>query len=354
MSSEENNAAVGARPSIDNTGTLTKTATHEKIAILNKIDRVAVCSRSFSQDPVLRNELLGRYQHVTFNETNRTLVGDELISFLRGHEKAIVALEVMNEKILAGVPDLKVIGKYGVGMDKIDFEALARRGIVFGWTGGVNKRSVAELTISFALSCLRGVFYSGLGVRHGKWEVFKGREFGAATIGLIGCGHVGKEVARLSRAFGTRVLAYDILDFSQFYAETGVIPASFAQVLSESDVISLHVPLTSQTRGMLGSGQFSQMKPSAFLVNTARGGIVDELALVEALRSGKLAGAAFDVFAEEPPQNSALLELPNFWATPHIGGSSRQAILAMGRAAIDGLDQYRPASDFVEMFRGCH
>ncbi len=319
----------------------------------NKLDRVAVCSRSFSQDPILREELLKRYEHVTFNETNRTLTGEELIGFLRGHEKAVVGLEVINDKILAGIPDLKVIGKYGVGMDKIDFEALARRGIGFGWTGGVNKRSVAELTINFALSCLRGVFSSGLGVRHGKWDVYKGREFGSSTIGLIGCGHVGKEVARLSRSFGTRVLAYDILDYSSFYAETGVIPASFAQVLSESDIVSLHVPLTGQTRGMLGVGQFSQMKPTTFLVNTARGGIVDEVALAEALRSGKIAGAAFDVFAEEPPQNSALLEFPNFWATPHIGGSSRQAVLAMGRAAIVGLDQYRPAAEVVEMFRGC-
>ncbi|MES2963264.1 MAG: phosphoglycerate dehydrogenase [Bdellovibrionota bacterium] len=313
----------------------------------NDREKVAVCSRSFSQDPQLRRELLERYVHVTFNETGKSLAGEELVTFLRGHQKAIVALEAIDEGLLGKLPDLRVIGKYGVGMDKVDFEALARHGIRFGWTGGVNRRSVAELTIAFAISMLRGVTSAGLGVREGRWENFKGRELGSSTLGLVGCGHVGKEVAVLARAFGTRVLAHDLLDFEGFYNKHGIETATLEQLLSQSDVVSLHVPLTNETRSMISDRELESFKQGAYLINTARGGIVDEAALERSLSSGHLGGAAFDVFHIEPPIETSLIALKNFWATPHIGGSSKEAILAMGRAAISGLDEHRSAIEFI-------
>lgn len=316
---------------------------------MNTRDRVAVCSRSFSQDPRLRKELLARYSNVTFNETGRTLKGDELAEFLSGHQKAIIGLEVVDRQLVAKLPMLQVIGKYGVGMDKVDFACLQAAGIRFGWTPGVNRRAVAELTIGFALSLLRGVAASGLGVRMGRWEVFKGRELGSATLGLVGCGHVGKEVAKLARAFGAKVLAYDIVPNEEFYSANGVLAApDLASLLGVCDIVSLHVPLNASTQGLFSSAVLAQMRDGAYLINTARGGIVDEIALREGLRTGRIAGAAFDVFAEEPPTDRELLTLANFLATPHIGGSSSEAILAMGRAAIAGLDDFREARTFVD------
>ncbi len=146
-------------------------------------------------------------------------------------------------------------------------------------------------------------------------------------------------LARLLRAFGCTVLAHDILDFPEFYAETGVEPVALDDLLGRADVVSIHLPLDATTRGMLGRERLALMREDAVLINTARGEIVDEAALKDMLKGGNLAAAAFDVFAAEPPEDAELLALPNFLATPHIGGSAEEAILAMGRAAIAGLDR---------------
>ncbi len=316
---------------------------------LNTVDRVAVCSRSFSQDPILRAEVLQRYQHVSFNETGKTLIGEDLYRFLSNHSKAIVGLERIDEQLIRRLPDLKVIGKYGVGMDAIDFNALQSADIRFGWTGGVNRRSVAELVIAFSIAMLRSAFSSGVALRESKWEPTKGRELGASRLGLIGCGFVGQEVARLARAFGTEIWAYDIRDLGFEYQSIGIRSASMQEILCESDIVSLHVPLTAKTRGMIGPTELAQMKRTSILINTSRGGIVDEDALESAILKGEIAGAAFDVFRDEPPRQRPLLMAPNFWGTPHIGGSSREAILAMGRAAIAGLDHHQAADRFLSL-----
>jgi len=156
---------------------------------------------------------------------------------------------------------------------------------------------------------------------------------------VIGCGQVGKLVARLSKAFGADVLAFDILPYEDFYRESGVRPVPLDLLLRESDIVTLHVPLDRSTRGLIGAGELARMKPNAFLINTARGSLVDEGALQAALESRQLAGAAFDVFSIEPPVGLGLLTLPNFIGTPHVGGGTEEAVLAMGRAAIRGLDE---------------
>jgi D-3-phosphoglycerate dehydrogenase len=151
---------------------------------------------------------------------------------------------------------------------------------------------------------------------------------------------VGKDLATLLRAFGCQVLAHDILDFPDFYAQHQIRATGLEALLRESDVVTLHVPLDASTKGLLGPARLALLKPTAILINAARGGLVDEQALKLRLRDGHLAAAAFDVFAIEPPVDQDLLALPNFLATPHIGGSSAEAILAMGRSAIDGLDSH--------------
>ncbi len=301
---------------------------------------IAVASRSFSRHPVLRAELLARYPAARFNDDGVSLAGEGLIGFLRGAEKAITALERLDDDVFAALPGLKVVSKYGVGFDMIDLEAMTGRGVKLGWTGGVNRRSVAELVISLAIAMLRRLPEATAGVRAGNWAQIRGRQLGSCTVGIIGCGHVGKLLGRLLLPFGCRVLAHDILDFPDYYAETGVEASGLEGLLRQSDIVTVHLPLDRSTTNILNAERLALMRPGGFLINAARGGLIDEAALKSRLIDGRLAGAAFDVFVEEPPTDRQLLELPTFIVTPHIGGSTEEAILNMGRAAIRGLDDY--------------
>jgi len=305
---------------------------------MNNNIKVAVCSRSFSNNRVLRELLLSRYRNVTFNDKGVSLNGDSLVEFLRGHEKAITALEVIDDSILSQLPELKIIGKYGVGLDMIDMDAMRRHGKCLGWTGGVNRRSVSELVISFAIALLRHVPAAHREVLSGTWRQHVGGYLSGRTVGIIGCGHIGKDLVPLLEAFGCTILVNDIVEYPEFYRSHNIGLISIEELLSRSDIVTLHVPLDESTRGMINEQRLSLMKPTAILINAARGGLIDEVALKMSLKDKRLAAAALDVFAEEPPQDRELLELPNFLVTPHIGGSADEAILAMGRAAINGLD----------------
>lgn len=301
--------------------------------------KVAVCSRSFSQNSILRNELLARYQQTTFNDAGIQLKGDSLVDFLRGHDKAITALETIDEYVLARLPELQVISKYGVGLDMINMAAMRAHGKRLGWTSGVNRRSVSELVIMFAIAMLRHVPVANREVLSGTWRQHVGGYLSGRTVGIIGCGHVGKDLAQLLQPFGCPILVNDIRDYPDFYEAHGIKPVALEKLLTQSDLVTLHVPLDESTRGMLDERRLALMKPTAVLLNAARGGLVDEAALKCMLQEKRLAAAAFDVFAIEPPTDQELLSLPNFLATPHIGGSAHEAILAMGRAAINGLDE---------------
>jgi D-3-phosphoglycerate dehydrogenase len=300
--------------------------------------RVAVASRSFSRHPALRQALLERYANVTFNDQGLSLKGAGLIDYLRGHDKAITALEVLDDSIFAALPELKVVGKYGVGLDMIDLDAMQRRGVKLGWTGGVNKRSVSELVISFAIALLRHVPHAHREILDGVWQQHMGRQITGRTFGIIGCGHIGKDLVPLLKAFSCQVLAHDVLDFSEFYAEHGVEAVGLENLLRRAEIVTLHLPLDDSTRNILSVERMALMRDDAVLINVARGGLVDEVALRDRLVDGRLAGAAFDVFAIEPPEDLGLLKLKNFLVTPHIGGSSEEAVLAMGMAAIHGLE----------------
>lgn len=306
---------------------------------MNKSERIAVCSRSFSRNSVLRAELLSRYEHVTFNDSGIQMEGDELVAFLKGHDKAITALEKITDSVLSQLPELKVIGKYGVGLDMIDMDAMRRHGKRLGWTGGVNRRSVSELVIAFMVSLLRFVPQAQQEVRSGTWRQHVGGLVSGRTVGIIGCGHIGKDLISLLRPWGCNILANDILDFSEFYAENEVEAVSLEELLARSDIVTLHVPLDASTRNMLSAERLHLMKEKAILINAARGGLLDEAEVRVMLKSGRLAAAAFDVFNAEPPEDTELIQLTNVMVTPHIGGSAAEAILAMGIAAIEGLDK---------------
>ena len=299
---------------------------------------VAVASHSFSKNATLRQELVERYRAARFNETGWPLTGEALVDFLRGHEKAITGLERLDEPVFRAVPELRVVSKYGVGLDMIDLDAARRCGVSIRWTPGVNRQAVAELTICFMIALCRSVVPLARETGAGSWRHPGGRQLSSALVGVLGCGHVGQQVARICRAFGATVLAHDVRSYDAFYRAYSVAPVSLESLLTDSDIVTIHLPLDASTRGLIGSRELGLMKRTAYLINTARGGIVDERALKDALVHDRLAGAAFDVFAEEPPGDRDLLSLDRFVGTPHIGGGTDEAVLAMGRAAIEGLD----------------
>jgi D-3-phosphoglycerate dehydrogenase len=270
-----------------------------------------------------------------------------LVNFLSGYEKAITGLEKIDEALLLQLPELKVIGKYGVGLDMVDLQAMSNLGLKLGWTGGINKRSVSELVVSFAVALLHRAIYANAEVRSGNWSQVKGRQLSKCTFGIIGCGHIGKDVVRLLQPFQCKILAHDILVFKEFYEEYQVAPVGLLQLLEESDVITLHLPLDDSTENILSREKLEMIKKDAVLINLARGGLVDELALKETLLAKKLSGAALDVFEIEPPVDTDFVNMKNVLVTPHIGGSTEEAILAMGMAAIEGLENSKDPLEFL-------
>lgn len=301
---------------------------------------LAVASRSFSQNVDLRNEVLKLYPDAKFNYEGLSLNGDSLVEFLSGYEKAILGLETIDESVLSRLPDLKVIGKYGVGLDMLDLEAMNKFNVSLGWTGGVNKRSVSELVVSFAIYLLRRVAFANNEVKRGEWYQVKGRQLTGRTFGIVGCGHIGKDLVKLLKPFGCKVLVNDILDYSDFYKDNNITAVSLDTLIKRSDVVSLHLPLNDSTTNIINEDHIKSFKKGSIFINIARGGLIDEDALERALLDGTIGGAALDVFAVEPPLNSNIANLENVIVTPHIGGSTEEAIYAMGMSAINGLDDF--------------
>jgi D-3-phosphoglycerate dehydrogenase len=208
----------------------------------------------------------------------------------------------------------------------------------FGYTWGVNKLAVAELALGFMLMGLRWVMPLNVAMRAGERPRLRnGRFLTGRVVGIHGCGNIGKEVVRLLQPFQCQIIACDIKDYSDFYRQWNVTPVSFDELLARSEVLTLHLPKTRQTLGLYSREALGKLRPDCLLVNTCRGGIVDEAALLERLESNPLAAACFDVFAVEPAENDRLLRHPNMLATPHIGASTEETRLILVRAAIRGL-----------------
>ncbi len=298
---------------------------------------IAVCSRTFSKHPILREELFSKFSNVVFNDSGKNLQDIELVSFLKNKVAALVALEKINDDVLSQLPELKLISKYGVGLDNLDLDAMKKRGVQLGWTGGVNRRSVSELALQFILGSIRGVYFNQSNVKKGEWKYEGGDELSSKTVGIIGCGYIGKDLVELLKPFQCKILVNDILDLKSFCVEKNITQVTKEEIYKSADVISLHVPATNETKNMINEAAFNLMKPSAVLINTARGSIIEEVALKKALRQNQIKGAAVDVLQVEPPTDLELISLNNLYVTSHIGGSSKEGILAMGRSAIENL-----------------
>lgn len=228
-------------------------------------------------------------------------------------------------------PKLSVVGRLGVGLDNIDTHACAARGIIVIPATGANAEAVAEYVIAAAMVLLRGVYGSTRAVVNGEWPraaLSNGRELSGKTLGLIGFGSIGRVAGRVARLLGMRVVGFDanLPTTSPVWADEATTGQTLDQLLAEADVVSLHVPLTPETRNLIDVANLSKMKPDAILINTARGGVVDEAAVANALRAGKLGGAALDVFDHEPlAAGSPLAHCPNLLLTPHIAGVTRES-----------------------------
>lgn len=302
---------------------------------MTQAELIAVTSRSFSRHPKLRECLQRHFPSVKFNEDGAKLTGEALKHFLSGAKRAIIGLEVIDAALLDALPDLKAICKVGTGIDKVDVAELNKRAILFAHTPGVNKRSVSELVLGLIFTALRHLSSVNRAIHQGQWLQPKGRLLSDKTVGIIGFGAIGQDIAALLQAFGCACLAYDVVTHTHLPAHVRQVP--LAELLAQSDIISLHVPLTKENYHLIGERELSVMKKSAVLINTARGGLIDEKALYHALSTQQIAVAALDVFEHEPEIDPALLALNNFFATSHIGGSTEEAIEAMGMMAIQQL-----------------
>jgi D-3-phosphoglycerate dehydrogenase len=247
----------------------------------------------------------------------------------------------VTSELLDRAEKLRVVGRAGVGVDNVDMDAATHRGVLVMNTPGGNAVSVAEHTFALLLALARGVAQANAAIQAGRWEkTSSGMELRGKTLGLVGLGRVGSEVARRARALEMKVLAYDPYVTPAAARELEVELISFQDLLKRSDVISLHTALSAGTEKIINAAALAQMKKGARLINCARGELIEEAALAEALRSGHLSGAAVDTFATEPPKNSPLLGLPNLIATPHIAGSTAEAQEEVGTLIAQQLREY--------------
>lgn len=298
--------------------------------------RVLVTSTSYGMnDGSLRSELESAVAEVVYNPYGRPMSSNELIPLVRETDGMIAGLDEIDWHVINAADRLKVIARYGVGLDRVDLAAAETKGIVVTNTPGANATSVAELTIGLILSLLRSIPTANTMAKAGKWPRLKGTTLAGKTVGLIGLGAIGRRVAALLSGFDCKILGYDPVVDDQAAKELGVEWRQQEQVARQSDILSLHLPLLPSTENMVDGVFISGLKEGVYLINTARSELLDETAVVEAIRTGKIAGAALDTFrVEPPPPDHPLLKLENVIATPHTGSHTEDATNRMGRMAL--------------------
>lgn len=300
--------------------------------------KVLVTALSFGQtspEPVVMLEKAGC--EIVRNTLGRPMTEDELVDAVGGVAGIVNGNDRITRRVIEAGRDLRVIAKNGVGVDNIDVQAATERGIVVTNTPGSNSDSVADLTFGLMLALARQIPAADRTTRAGEWKRFIGTEVWGKTIGIVGLGRIGKGVAVRARGFNMNILAYEVVPDRSFAAEHGVSFVSLDELLSRADFITLNVPLLPETERLINARTLSLVKPTAFLVNTARGEVVDEEALFEALRDKRLAGAAVDAFLKEPPGKSPLFDLPNVIVTPHMGAHTGEAAHKVGLMAAGGI-----------------
>jgi D-3-phosphoglycerate dehydrogenase len=298
--------------------------------------RLLVTPTSYGKtDPRLKDELEAQVGEVIYNPTGKPLTSAEVAELLPGIDGYIAGLDAIDANALQRADRLKVIARYGVGVDNVDLTAAREKGIAVTNTPGANSVSVAELALGLMLALARQIPEAVEAVHQGKWPRYAGLSLEGKTIGILGLGAIGRQLVRRLAGFDCRIVAHDPLVEAGVADELRVELATLNDVLRQSDFVSLHLPLLPETRGMVDEAFLAKMKPGAFLVNTARGEIVDEGALLKALQRGHVKGAGLDAFAVEPPDpNNPLLKLSQVVATPHLGAMTDGATSNMGWLAM--------------------
>ena len=274
---------------------------------------------------------------LVFNPTGHPLTEDELIPLLEGCDGFIAGLDTITDKVISSCPTLKVISRYGAGYDRVDIQAAKECGVAVTNTPGVNAQAVGELAFGLILAAARKIPYLNTKTREGEWVRSSGMELKGKTLGILGLGAIGKVVAQCAQGFGMKVIAYDPYINEAYCAEHEIENVSFQELMSRSHVVSLHLPLLDSTRHLIDKEAIDRLPDGAIIVNASRGGIIDEDAAYEALKSGKLSGLGLDAFEVEPPVDSRLLTLDNVISTPHTGAHTKEATENMANAAVKNL-----------------
>jgi D-3-phosphoglycerate dehydrogenase len=299
--------------------------------------KVLVTATSYARnDPTLKTDLEARVGQVAYNPLGKPLTSAQLADLLPGVDGLIAGLDAIDSAALAKADRLKVVARYGVGLDNVDLEYCRAHGITVTNTPGANSASVAEMAACLILALARGLPQAMQALQAGEWPRLSGVALEGKTVGLIGLGAIGKLLATRMKAFGCRVIACDPFVSNEEALRIGVELKSQDDVIAASDFLSLHLPLNEQTRGLVNGVFLGKMKKGAFLMNTARGELIEEKALLAALQSDRLAGAALDVFSPEPPEkDNPLLRHNKVIVTPHISSQTDGATNAMGRMALE-------------------
>jgi len=302
--------------------------------------KILVTARSFIQTPGRHKELLAQsgYQIVE-NPLDRPLKEEEMVELIKDVEGAILGLDEVTARVIEAGRQLKVLSRYGVGVDKVDLKAATAAGVVVTNTPGTNHIAVAELTLGLMLSLARRIPQHDRIVKEGSWNRVRGTELAGKTLGIVGLGWISREVIRRAFAFDMKIVvqtAYPDKELSDHY---GVEYLPLEDLLKEADFISLHCTFTPERADLIGEKELRAMKTTSYLINTARGELVDEEALLVALKEGWIAGAAMDAFKEEPATANPLVRLDNFIATPHIGATTLESVIRMGVLAAENALQ---------------
>jgi D-3-phosphoglycerate dehydrogenase len=268
------------------------------------------------------------------------LTSEQLVPLIAEADALIAGNDEVDAQVIEAGKKLKIISRYGVGYDNIDLTAATRKGIPVTNTPGTNEQSVADLVFGLMLSVARQIPQVTGIVRAGRWDRRLGTEIWGKTLGIIGFGKIGRGVALRARGFNMQILVNDVYVDQGLAKEYGVTFVDREQVIKEADFLTLHAPSTPETKNMIGTQQLQMMKKSAILVNTARGSLIDEQALAEALNNNEIAGAALDVLEHEPPKNTDFLMLDNLLITSHIGGYTREATNLMSVLAAENVVKY--------------
>ncbi len=315
--------------------------------------RVLVTPTSYGRnDPALISELEQAVGQVIYNTSGKPLSSEQLQTLLPGIDAYIAGLDSIDAEAIATADKVQVIARYGAGVDRVDLRAARKHGIVVTNTPGANTVSVAELAVALMLALARMIPLANIETKAGGWPRMSGSSLQSKTIGLLGFGAIGKNTAKRLQGFDCHVIAYDPYPDQVSAEELSVQLRTREQVIRQSDFLSLHLPSLPETRGMVNARFLASMKPGSFLINTARGELIVESDLLQALRNGHLQGAALDTFSVEPPgADNPLLALPQVVATPHTGAHTDGATNAMGWGALHAclavLDGKEPPNKIV-------